>query len=136
VRHAVAPAALGFFAALSALAGCGNGSHGGGDMLVVPPDMAVASECPNDLPAACPAPAPSWDGGVQAIIEARCVVCHKSGGLAFDKPFTTYADVYGYRSAMLDQVYSCYMPPPDAGQLDPSERRELLGWFVCGAPNN
>lgn len=131
----VAPAALGLLA-VAVLGGCGNGNHGGGDMVVAGFDMAVADNCPNDLPAACPTPAPSWDGGVQALIEARCVVCHQAGGLAFDKPFTDYAEVYASRGVMLDQVYSCYMPPPDAGQLDPSERQELLGWFVCGAPNN
>ena len=121
--------------ALFAIAGCGNGGRSGNDLAVVP-DMAVASSCPNDLPAACPTPAPSWDGGVQALIDDKCGGCHQPGGLAFDKPFTDYAHVYQYRGVMLDQVYSCYMPPPDAGQLDPSQRQELLGWFVCGAPNN
>jgi hypothetical protein len=121
--------------ALLAIAGCGNGGRSGND-LAVPPDMAVASSCPDDLPMACPSPAPSWDGGVEALIADKCGGCHKPGGLAFDKPFSDYADVYGYRGVMLDQVYSCYMPPPDAGQLDPSQRQELLGWFVCGAPNN
>jgi hypothetical protein len=98
--------------------------------------MATVDTCPSDLPAACPSPAPSWDGGVQALIVDKCVGCHKPGGLAFDKPFNDYAHVYQYRGVMLDQVYSCYMPPPDAGQLDPSQRQQLLGWFVCGAPNN
>ena len=123
--------------ALLAIAGCGNSGHPGGD-LAVPPDMTPVPNCPSDLPAACPSPAPSWaaDGGVQAVIDARCVICHKPGGLAFDRPFTNYADVFANRGDALDQVYSCYMPPPDAGQLAPSERQELLGWFVCGAPNN
>jgi len=138
VRPAVAPVALALFAAaaLSALAGCGNASHAGGDMLVAGADMAMPENCPSDLPPACPTPEPSWDGGVQALIDAKCVVCHQAGGLAFDKPFTDYTKVYASRGVMLDQVYSCYMPPPDAGQLDPSERQELLGWFVCGSPNN
>jgi hypothetical protein len=121
--------------ALLAIAGCGNGGRSGND-LAVAPDMVVAESCPSDLPSACPSPAPSWDGGVQQLIDEKCGGCHKPGGLAFDKPFTDYADVYGYRGVMLDQVYSCYMPPPDAGQLDPSQRQELLGWFVCGSPNN
>jgi hypothetical protein len=121
--------------ALLAIVGCGNGGRSSDD-LAVSPDMARPELCPSDLPTACPTPEPSWDGGVQAIIDAKCVVCHQAGGLAFDKPFTDYANVYGYRGEMLNQVYSCYMPPPDAGQLDPSERQQLLGWFVCGAPNN
>jgi len=96
----------------------------------------MAPNCPSDIPSVCPTPAPSWDGGVEALIAARCGICHKPGGLAFDKPFSNYADVYSYRGEMLDQVYSCYMPPPDGGTLAPSERQQLLGWFVCGAPNN
>ena len=94
------------------------------------------ASCPNDLPSACPSPAPSWDGGVQALIAEKCGACHTAGGLAFDRPFDDYAHVYQYRGEMLNQVYSCYMPPPDAGQLDSAQRQALLGWFVCGAPNN
>ena len=122
--------------ALLAIAGCGNGGRSNDDLAVSHADMAAPELCPSDLPAMCPTPEPSWDGGVQAIIDAKCVVCHKPGGLAFDKPLTDYTHVYGYRGEMLNQVYSCYMPPPDAGQLEPSERQQLLGWFVCGAPNN
>jgi hypothetical protein len=114
--------------ALFAIAGCGNGDRSGNDLAV--------SSCPNDLPAACPSPAPSWDAGVRPLIDDKCVPCHQPSGVAWDRPFTDYAHVYQYRGVMLDQVYSCYMPPPDAGQLDPSQRRELLGWFVCGAPQN
>jgi hypothetical protein len=129
-----------FIAALALLAsaamiGCGNAGHSARDLSVLP-DMSIIPNCPDDLPAACPSPEPSWDGGVQAIIDAKCVVCHKPGGLAFDKQFTDYAKIYAYRGEALDQVYSCYMPPPDGGTLSPSERQELLGWFICGAPNN
>jgi hypothetical protein len=118
-----------------AIVGCGNGGRSGNDLATLP-DMAVASACPNDLPMACPSPAPSWDGGVRPLIDEFCVGCHQAGGLAFDKPFTDYGLVYQQRGGMLDQVYSCYMPPPDAGQPDESQRQQLLGWFVCGAPQN
>jgi hypothetical protein len=122
--------------ALVAIAGCGNGVRGGNDLAVPPDMMTVVAACPNDLPAACPSPAPSWDGGVRPLIDQFCVGCHQAGGLAFDRPFTTYALVHAQYGAMEDQVYSCYMPPPDAGQLDESQRLQLLGWFVCGAPQN
>ncbi|HEX4459884.1 MAG TPA: hypothetical protein VIA18_18030, partial [Polyangia bacterium] len=69
------------------MAGCGGSDHA----IVLPgPDGgadAAVSDCPHDLPAACPSPAPSWDGGVEAIIDAKCVPCHQPGGLAFDRPF-------------------------------------------------
>lgn len=116
---------------------------GGQDKAVVLPGPdasatgdAGVSACPRDLPAACPSPEPSWDGGVQAIFEAKCVPCHQPGGLAFDRPFTTYAGVHKIFGDVLSQVYSCYMPPPDAGALNPAQRQAMLGWLVCGAPDN
>ncbi len=105
------------------------GPHGAGA-----PDMAPA--CPNDLPAQCPSPMPTWDGGVQAIVDEKCAGCHRAGGLAASWPLDTYTGVAKLRQAVLDQVYSCFMPPPDAGQLDAPQRQALLGWLVCGAANN
>src|SRR5262249_31275859 len=98
------------------------------------PDMSVS--CPDDLPASCPSPTPSWDGGVAATVTAKCVPCHRPGGAAYDRPLTDYAHVYPLRGLILDQVYSCYMPPPEGTPLDAQERQSLLGWLVCGAPNN
>lgn len=129
-----------FALTLGATAGCGGDDRA----VVLPgPDASVdgdaaAPACPHDLPASCPSPAPSWsaDGGVQGIVNERCVPCHQPGGLAFDRPFTTYAGVYKIHGDVLSQVYSCYMPPPDAGALDDAQRQALLGWLVCGAPQN
>jgi hypothetical protein len=98
------------------------------------PDMGAG--CPKDLPASCPSDPPSWAGTVQALITERCGACHRPNGLASDHSFDSYAQVYGHRAPILTQVYSCYMPPPDAGQLAPSERQRLLGWLVCGAPQD
>jgi hypothetical protein len=121
--------------------GCGGQERA----IVLPaPDASATTDaasptCPHDLPATCPSPAPSWaasDGGVQDIVNSRCVPCHQPGGLAFDRPFTTYAAVYKIRGDVLGQIYSCYMPPPDAGALDDGQRQALLGWLVCGAPAN
>ena len=50
--------------------------------------------------------------------------------------FTTYQNVFVQRSAILTQTYSCRMPPEgETGPTDP-ERASLLGWLVCGSPNN
>jgi hypothetical protein len=77
-----------------------------------------AGGCPNDLPASCPSPPPSYKNQVAAIIESRCVLCHNP-------------------QTMLDQVYHCMMPPLDGGTMLPeSERVALLGWLVCNAPDN
>jgi len=37
---------------------------------------------------------------------------------------------------VLTQVYSCRMPQPGAAPLTEAERAALLGWLVCGAPND
>lgn len=93
--------------------------------------------CPADLPASCPAKVPSWANDVQPIIDRRCNPCHGGGGIApptFN--FATYQGVSNNSGSILTQVYACRMPPPDAGAPTLAEREALLGWLVCGAPNN
>ena len=97
---------------------------------------AGVSTCPNDLPAECPMPSPSYAGEVRPIIDHRCAPCHFPGGAAQDKSFATYDGVHALRRDMLNQIYSCRMPPSDAGQLSEAERAAMLAWFVCGAQNN
>jgi len=98
---------------------------------------ADAAACPQDLPASCPARVPSYQTDVEGIIASKCNGCHTDGGVGSSKfDFSTYASVYADRSSMLNQIYACRMPPPDAGALTPDERALLLAWFVCHAPNN
>jgi mono/diheme cytochrome c family protein len=101
--------------------------------------------CPNDLPAECPSDAPGYAATIAPIVKTRCLGCHAPGGQAADKPLGTWDDVHARRSAVLNQVYSCSMPPTEGGPLGmPStgsgltdaERAALLGWLVCGAPND
>jgi len=107
---------------LSALAGPGCGG---------------TTACPNDLPAQCPAPVPSYAASVSGILDRRCGSgCHEPGGVAADRPLTDYADVYRQRSAVLNQAYACAMPPAGAPALRSDERAQLFGWLVCGAPDN
>jgi uncharacterized membrane protein len=94
------------------------------------------STCPNDLPASCPSPAPHFAADVQPVLQARCVRCHTSGGQAGEKPLTTWAEIFGRRSSVLNRVYACVMPPAAEPQLTEAERRTLLGWLVCGAPDD
>jgi uncharacterized membrane protein len=96
-----------------------------------------AGECPNDVPASCPSPAPSFSGEVQGIIQSRCVPCHAPGGQEQNRPLQSYdQQIYPQRRMILSQVASCRMPLAGAPPLTPEERQALLGWLVCGAPNN
>jgi hypothetical protein len=93
--------------------------------------------CPDDLPAACPSPPPSWSGQVQAIVDQSCGPCHLAGGVeqsVFD--FSSYSGVSRSQGSMLVQVNACAMPPADAGPLSAIDRTALLGWLVCKAPEN
>lgn len=97
--------------------------------------MADGGSCPNDLPADCPTPAPTYADDAAPIIEARCFECHGPGGVAQPRrDFTTYDGVFAQRGPMLNQVYACRMPPEGAMPLLPDERTVLLQWLVCGAP--
>ena len=120
--------------------GCGqpaaNGVDGSANVdFGVAPDQSVL-DCPNDLPASCPSPQPSYASRINPLIADRCVPCHSPGGLASDKPLGDYADVFKRRGTVLNEVYTCLMPPADAGQLSDAERQDLLSWLVCNAPNN
>jgi hypothetical protein len=97
----------------------------------------AAGSCPDDLPPACPAPAPSYQAQVAPLLEARCVGCHGAGQVASNRLLDSYGSVFPQRAAVLRQTYACQMPPADAGApLTLAERAALLGWLVCGAPDN
>jgi hypothetical protein len=95
-----------------------------------------SGSCPNDLPASCVTPAPSYATTVLPILNANCVSCHAPGGVDASRPLETYQEVYDMRSAVLDQVYSCKMPTAGSPQPSTTERQDLLMWLVCGAPQN
>lgn len=114
------------------LAACGDteGSTAGGG------GAGGGTSCPNDLPASCPVPAPTWATDVAPVIEARCATCHATGGIAADKPLTSHAEVFARKGAVLNQVHACKMPQAGSPQLTAAERAAVLGWLVCGAPND
>jgi len=104
-----------------------------------PPDAAPADDrCPSDLPGDmdCATSAPSYTEQTGAIIEQRCTVCHFDGNTQSRQVFASYDDVFTEKRGMLTQIYSCRMPPPEAAPLSSSERKALLKWLVCGAPDN
>jgi hypothetical protein len=92
--------------------------------------------CPNDLPASCPTNAPSYAKDVAPVIQQACTPCHAPGGEQASRSLVTYAGAFANRSAMLDQVHACRMPPLDGPTLPAAGRAVLETWVVCGAPNN
>lgn len=68
------------------------------------------------------------------MLDRVCRQCHTDGGPA-SRRFDDWAAAYDQRQPMLTQVDNCWMPPDDAPvALTDDERRLLLEWLVCGAP--
>jgi hypothetical protein len=88
------------------------------------------------LPSSCPTPPPSYQTDVEPILNTYCNICHYTNSTIAKGDFTTYAGVYNYRGACLDQIYGCAMPPVTSIQLNAADRQTLLAWFVCSAPDN
>ena len=100
-------------------------------------NLGETAVCPNDLPPACPSTVPSFNRDIQSLMQGQCGTCHSPSGTAPDRRFLTYADAFSQRSAFLNQVFSCNMPPLGAVEGFSVPNRELvLTWLVCGAPNN
>jgi uncharacterized membrane protein len=93
--------------------------------------------CPNDLPSdtACDG-APSYKTEVANVISDRCGNCHGPGGIEASLPLMTHAQIYAQRRTVLDQIFTCQMPPACALDLTSDERAVLLQWLVCGALDN
>jgi hypothetical protein len=116
----------------------------GGDSQPDPPDMAGSggdpsdAACPSDLPQRdiCGTSTPSYRLDAAPIIERRCATCHYPDNTQSRYVFSNHDDVYADRQTVLTRIYGCVMPPDGAPQLAPDERRILLEWFVCGAPDN
>jgi hypothetical protein len=95
----------------------------------------VISACPADLPASCPAGAAGYKASIAPIVAASCAPCHAPGGTSVHY-LQTYAEISALRGAVLDQVYACKMPPEGSLPLTAAQRDDLLGWLVCGAPDD
>jgi hypothetical protein len=104
-------------------AGCGSGG--------------AEDPCPADLPSSCPADAAGYKATIAPMLAELCVPCHSQGGPSVHL-LQTYAEVSALRGSVLDQVYACKMPPAGSGYpaLTTTQRLALLGWLVCGAPDD
>jgi uncharacterized membrane protein len=97
----------------------------------------------------CPeAGAPSFAGDVlPKVFVPVCDNCHAPGQVEANIPLTNYPQIFGPTSGanmgveateIYHQVFeSCLMPPGNAPvPLDDDQRRLLLDWFACGAPDS
>ncbi|HWZ88664.1 MAG TPA: c-type cytochrome [Polyangiaceae bacterium] len=108
------------FLVLTALAaGCGQGA---------------AKACPPDDQAACMDPSLGYDAGIAAILNDTCMPCHAAGGVEANVPLTDYRHVFGERMTVAGQIVTCTMPPDGSPQLTDAERKQILDWLSCGAP--
>jgi hypothetical protein len=88
--------------------------------------------------------APGYHDAVQAVLENRCVSCHRPGEIG-PMSLTTYAEVRPWAKAIRQAVGQGRMPPwhanPEASvafhndrSLTAAERNLLLEWVDAGAP--
>ncbi len=99
-------------------------------------DAPSTPSCPNDYPATCPTGAATFAADVAPLIQARCAYCHVPGK---ELPtLDSYGNIFDAGSHILMQLTHCpaLMPPPPVMPLSADERRVILSWFACGAPNN
>lgn len=101
-------------------------SHGGSN-------TGTDAGCPNDVPASCPTPAPTW-ADVEPIFDAHCTKCHGPGGVEASRPLDTYDHVYAERTTVLTKLHGCLMPPAPERPLSSDDRQLVLSWLVCRAP--
>ena len=107
----------------SAVPGCsGDGASGQGACTA-----SVSSSCPGS---------PGFQARILPIFQRGCVACHAPGGREASRPLTTHGEIFPRRSSVLSQLASCAMPPPDGAPISDADRKLVLDWLVCGAPDD
>jgi uncharacterized membrane protein len=86
---------------------------------------------------ACPSPPPSYRADVVPVLRERCFACHAGNGEEVDDhDFSTFEKVHAQRGDIEGKVRARAMPPAGRQQLTEPERRTLLSWLDCRAPEN
>jgi peroxiredoxin len=85
----------------------------------------------------------TYTGGIAALLERRCVDCHRDGGVA-PWSMTGYDAVRGWAPMMREVVRTRRMPPwhadpafgrfANASGMSVDEQRSLVHWVEAGAP--
>lgn len=95
-------------------------------------------ECPTSAPLSCPTPIPSYAQDVAPVLNAKCNGCHTGSPAPW--ALIAWVDVNAWALSILQDLLVCSMPPADAGAdapvLTKAETDAILGWIVCGAPDN
>lgn len=96
--------------------------------------QSAAKSCPADEQAGCVDPSFGYDAGIGDILNARCRPCHAPGGIEQSILLSDYSHVYRERMTVGSQLVTCTMPPEGSPGLTDSERKQILDWLSCGAP--
>lgn len=122
------PAAL-----LLSLGACGNSGGGGGDTII----DASTEEA-----------APTWYGGVEALLVGSCGSCHTAGGIG-PFPLDSYDSAKSAGPAAVDATHTGRMPPwlaqdtdecapplpwQDDIRLSDADKKMLADWVEAGSP--
>ena len=104
-----------------------------------PPDSGQPPNCAFIDASACVQPTPSYATDIVPILDRRCnSTCHAPGVGPW--PLNNYSDVFDWADIIGSYIETCGMPPDDAGAGDGNmtddERRTVLNWLACGAPDN
>jgi hypothetical protein len=127
MRHAL----ISILAALAGAIGCSGAGPTASD--------SGARSCPSIAPS-CPknaASEPSYAKDVAPILADSCNGCHSpDGGYGFD--LVTYSEVrtQALQGDLVTWISDCSMPPSSYPPLTTAERRTLLDWLACDAPDN
>lgn len=116
------PRNLRFFLALSTfLAACGP--------------KPAAKDCPalNDQPD-CSTQTLSYSSGISDLVNRACMPCHAPGGEESSVPLTDYKHVAGESMTIGNELVLCEMPPDGSPELGEDDRKQMLDWLSCGAP--
>jgi uncharacterized membrane protein len=71
------------------------------------------------------------------VLREKCFACHAGNGEAVDDhDFSTFEKVHAQRSDIEGKVRARAMPPTGRRQLTEPERRTLLAWLGCRAPES
>lgn len=74
----------------------------------------------------------SYDGGVKAVLQSKCVGCHGAGSMSGD--FSTYAKAKEAAALIKSEVEGGSMPPLLSQPLTAAEKTMIVGWVDAGAP--